>query len=294
MEVSMFKTALGVTAATTAYAVYETTRFRLKEVSVPLLAKGTLRAKESFNILHISDLHMIPNQTAKQQWVAELDKLNPDLVINTGDNLSDEKAVPYVLQALNPLLRRPGLFCFGTNDYWAPRMVNPLIYLTGKKRTPSQIDLPWQGMRAAFIEHGWLDANQARHEFTAGIKIAAAGVDDPHHDLDDYDQIAGPPNPEADLAIALSHSPEPRVLRRFAADGYDISFSGHTHGGQIALPGERAIVTNCGIDPKRASGLHTFDGMAMHVSNGLGQSKFAPVRLFCRPSATLVRVTERR
>ncbi|AKE40405.1 putative secreted protein [Corynebacterium kutscheri] len=290
----MFKTALGVTAATTAYAVYETTRFRLKEVSVPLLAKGTLRAKESFNILHISDLHMIPNQTAKQQWVAELDKLNPDLVINTGDNLSDEKAVPYVLQALNPLLRRPGLFCFGTNDYWAPRMVNPLIYLTGKKRTPSQIDLPWQGMRAAFIEHGWLDANQARHEFTAGIKIAAAGVDDPHHDLDDYDQIAGPPNPEADLAIALSHSPEPRVLRRFAADGYDISFSGHTHGGQIALPGERAIVTNCGIDPKRASGLHTFDGMAMHVSNGLGQSKFAPVRLFCRPSATLVRVTERR
>ncbi|WP_232010946.1 metallophosphoesterase [Corynebacterium kutscheri] len=294
MEVSMFKTALGVTAATTAYALYETTRFRLKEVSVPLLAKGTLRAKESFNILHISDLHMIPNQTAKQQWVAELDKLNPDLVINTGDNLSDEKAVPYVLQALNPLLRRPGLFCFGTNDYWAPRMVNPLIYLTGKKRTPSQIDLPWQGMRAAFIEHGWLDANQARHEFTAGIKIAAAGVDDPHHDLDDYDQIAGPPNPEADLAIALSHSPEPRVLRRFAADGYDISFSGHTHGGQIALPGERAIVTNCGIDPKRASGLHTFDGMAMHVSNGLGQSKFAPVRLFCRPSATLVRVTERR
>ncbi|VEH05269.1 putative secreted protein [Corynebacterium kutscheri] len=290
----MFKTALGVTAATTAYALYETTRFRLKEVSVPLLAKGTLRAKESFNILHISDLHMIPNQTAKQQWVAELDKLNPDLVINTGDNLSDEKAVPYVLQALNPLLRRPGLFCFGTNDYWAPRMVNPLIYLTGKKRTPSQIDLPWQGMRAAFIEHGWLDANQARHEFTAGIKIAAAGVDDPHHDLDDYDQIAGPPNPEADLAIALSHSPEPRVLRRFAADGYDISFSGHTHGGQIALPGERAIVTNCGIDPKRASGLHTFDGMAMHVSNGLGQSKFAPVRLFCRPSATLVRVTERR
>ena len=126
--------------------------------------------------------------------------------------------------------------------------------------------------------------------------MAIAGVDDPHHDLDDYDAIAGPPNPDADLALALLHAPEPRVLERFAADGYQLSLSGHTHGGQLCLPveirGSRSIVTNCGIDRQRAWGLHDFGPMKMQVSNGLGQSKFVPFRVFCRPSATLLRITE--
>lgn len=271
----------------------ETRAFELKEVTVPLLPKGTLRRAPEFRILHLSDLHMIPGQRRKIAWVSALDALRPDLVVNTGDNLSDKRAVPDTLRALGPLLRRPGLFVFGTNDYWAPQPVNPLKYLLDEKRKPSYVDLPWKGMRAAFIEHGWHDANQARHEFKVGdVRIAAAGVDDPHHDLDDYSEIAGAPNPDADLSLALLHSPEPRVLEKFAADGYQLSFSGHTHGGQICLPGSRALVTNCGIDRARAQGLHDFGPMKMHVSNGLGTSKYAPVRLFCRPSATLVHIVE--
>ena len=281
-------------AATLGWAMRECTQFQLHEVEVPILEPGTLDGRDAFRILHISDLHMIPTQRAKQEWVRSLDALQPDLVVNTGDNLSDQKGVPGVLRALEPLLRRPGLFVFGTNDYFAPRPVNPFKYLLGKKRKVSRVPLPWQGMRAAFVEHGWMDANQARHEFKAsGLKIAAAGVDDPHHDLDDYEEIAGPPHPEADLSLALLHAPEPRVLERFEADGYMLSLSGHTHGGQVCLPGGRALVTNCGIDPERCKGLHRFGKMFMHVSNGLGQSKFAPVRLFCKPSATLLRLVEK-
>mgnify|MGYP002758198467 CR=1 FL=1 len=275
----------------------ETRRFRLTEHTLPLLPPGTLRGAQEFRILHVSDLHMIPGQKRKIAWVNALNELDPDLVVNTGDNLSDIHGVPFVLQALGPLLDRPGVFCFGTNDYWAPRLPNPFNYLVGKKNTPSYVDLPWQGMRAAFLEHGWHDANQARHEFKVGpVRLAIAGVDDPHHDLDDYDAIAGPPNPDADLALALLHAPEPRVLERFAADGYQLSLSGHTHGGQLCLPveirGSRSIVTNCGIDRQRAWGLHDFGPMKMQVSNGLGQSKFVPFRVFCRPSATLLRITE--
>lgn len=285
--------ALGAGLAGWSYV--ETQRFQLKVIDLDLLSPGTLRGEQdSFDILHLSDLHMIPSQHRKQQWVARLDELHPDLVINTGDNLSDAKAVPSVLRALGPLLRRPGLFVFGTNDYFAPRMVNPFGYLLGKKRKVSKVELPWKGMRAAFLEHGWRDATHTRHEFTVGhVRIVAAGVDDPHHDLDDYDTIAGSPNPDADLSIALLHAPEPRVLALFDADGYDLSFSGHTHGGQICLPGGKAIVTNCGIDQDRASGLHRFGQMYMHVSNGLGASKFVPFRLFNRPSATLLRLHER-
>lgn len=287
---------LGLTGfSTLAWAYRECSNFELKIVELPILEPGVLRDEDEFRILHLSDLHMIPNQIKKQEWVAQLDKLAPDLVVNTGDNLSDPKGVPGVLRALGPLLRRPGLFVFGTNDYFAPSMVNPFLYLFGKKRKPSEVALPWKGMRAAFIEHGWRDANQARHEFQINhVRIAVAGVDDPHHDLDDYEEIAGPPNPDADLSIALLHAPEPRVLERFERDGYMLSLSGHTHGGQVCLPGSRALVTNCGIDAQRVQGLHTFGNMWMHVSNGLGTSKFAPIRLFCRPSATLIRVTEKR
>lgn len=274
--------------------------FKLHRVQVPVLAPGTLaragkRTGEPFRILHVSDFHMLPDQKLKQKWVASLDALNPDLVINTGDNLGSDKAVPSVLAALGPLLNRPGAFVFGTNDYFAPRPVNPLKYLTGKKRKPSRVELPWRGMRAAFIEHGWQDATHARLEFVAGgVKVALSGVDDPHHELEDYSQIAGAPNADADIAIGLSHSPEPHVLDAFAEDGYDLVLSGHTHGGQVCLPGGKAIVTNCGIDRSRASGLSRWTEKTwLHVSNGLGTSPYAPVRLFCRPSATLIEVVER-
>ncbi|AKE38164.1 Putative phosphohydrolase [Corynebacterium camporealensis] len=286
----------GIAAAglgTLAWGYSELTKFELKEYTLPILPPGTLRGEDEFRLLHISDLHMIPGQETKIAWVSALDSLEPDLVVNTGDNLSDQAAVPDTLRALGPLLSRPGLFVFGTNDYWAPRPVNPFKYLMRSKREPSYIDLPWKGMRAAFIERGWRDANQARHEFKVGnVRLAVAGVDDPHHDLDDYAEVAGPPNEDADLSLALLHSPEPRVLEKFEADGYQLSLSGHTHGGQICLPGSKAIVTNCDIDRKRAQGLHRFGDMFMHVSNGLGTSKFAPVRIFCRPSATLLRLTE--
>lgn len=281
--------------STLAYTSFELRNFTLKTYELALLAPGTLRGeREAFTILHLSDLHMIPGQQRKVAWVSALDALEPDLVINTGDNLSDERAVPWVLDALGPLLERPGAFVFGTNDYWAPQPVNPVKYLLDSKREPSYVDLPWQGMRAAFIERGWRDATHTRLEFKAsGVRLALAGVDDPHHDLDDYTTIAGTPNPDADLSIGLLHAPYRRVLDSFAADGYQLALAGHTHGGQICLPGQRAIVTNADIDRKRASGLHRYGNMWMEVSNGLGTSKYAPVRVFCPPSASLLRVRER-
>jgi len=279
-----------------AYTSFELRNFTLKTYDLELLKAGSLPGEqEAFTILHLSDLHMIPGQQRKVEWVSALDALEPDLVINTGDNLSDERAVPWVLDALGPLLERPGAFVFGTNDYWAPRPVNPVKYLLDAKREPSYVDLPWQGMRAAFIERGWRDATHNRVEFKAsGVRLALAGVDDPHHDLDDYTKIAGPPNPDADLSIGLLHAPYRRVLDAYAADGYQLALAGHTHGGQICLPGERAIVTNADIDRERASGLHRYEDMWMEVSNGLGTSKYAPVRAFCPPSVSLIRVRERR
>lgn len=293
--------------ATLLAANREIRQFEVKQVTAPVLDPGTFADPEdSFHILHISDLHMLDSQKLKQSWVAALESLDFDLVVNTGDNLGEAQGVPGVLRALDPLLNRPGVFVFGSNDYFAPKPVNPFIYLLGKKRKPSEIKLPWEGMRAAFIERGWHDATHQRVDISIPprpdalwprsekLNVSIAGVDDPHHELDDYSAIEGGPHPEADLAIGLTHSPEPAVLDKFAADGYQLAMSGHTHGGQLCLPGSKAIVTNCGIDRSRVQGLSRWsERMWMHVTNGLGNSKYVPFRTFCRPSATLIHVVER-
>lgn len=264
-------------AALAAWGYSELTNFQLKEVSVP---------GPTCTILHISDLHMLPGQKKKIEFVNSLADLRPDLVINTGDNLSDPKGLPGAIQALTPLLQFPGAFCFGTNDYFGPRLVNPFGYLLGRKRKVSTRENDWRSLRSVFVEHGWHDVNNARAAFKLGdLKVSIGGVDDPHHDLDEY---PGPPHDGAELKLAVLHAPEPRVLDQFEADGYQLALCGHTHGGQICLPGGRTIVTNCGIDRDRAKGLSDYGSMKLHVSQGLGTAKFAPVRLWCPPAATLI------
>ncbi|WP_149360393.1 metallophosphoesterase [Lolliginicoccus suaedae] len=284
------RAALGTVAAGSialAHAtLIERNAFTVRNITVPILPPGT----PALRILHLSDLHMTPRQHLKQAWLAELANLEPDLVINTGDNLSHTRAVPSVVQSLDRLLARPGAYVFGSNDYFGPRLKNPLKYFRTNHKRIYGDPLPWQDLRAAFNERGWLDATHTRRELEInGIRIAIAGVDDPHINRDRYKTISGRPDPRAQLRIGLAHSPEPRVLDRFASDGYDLVLAGHTHGGQLCLPAIGALVTNCGIDRSRVKGLSRWGShMRLHVSAGIGTSPYAPARFFCRPEASLL------
>ncbi|MEK6437614.1 metallophosphoesterase [Pseudonocardia sp. T1-2H] len=290
---SWARVALGATttgAATVAYAAgYERRRWTLREATVPVLPPGT----RPLRILHVSDLHLTPGQESKKRWVSELASLEPDLVVNTGDNLAHPKAVPGVLTALGSLLEKPGLFVFGSNDYFGPTPKNPMRYLRPSERRIHGEPLPWRDLRAAFAEHGWQDATHQRVFLDLdGVRVGVSGVDDPHLALDRYDGVSGPIT--ADLRLGLTHSPEPRVLDSFAADGYDLVLAGHTHGGQLRLPGYGALVTNCGIDRSRARGVSRWGAhMHLHVSAGLGTSPFAPVRFACPPEASLLTLVPR-
>ncbi len=278
---------VGSGALTVGYAsLIERNAFAVREVTMPVLSPGSTPLR----VLHISDIHMLPGQRLKQAWLRELVQLKPDLVVNTGDNLSHPKAVPAVIQALGDLLSVPGVFVFGSNDYFAPTLKNPAKYLTDHEHRAHGKPLPWQDMRAAFTERGWLDLTHARREFeVAGLTIAAAGVDDPHLERDRYDTIAGPASPGANLTLGVAHAPYTRVLDRFAEDGYQLVMAGHTHGGQLCLPFYGAIVTNCDLDRSRAKGASSWGAnTALHVSAGIGTSPFAPLRFFCRPEATLL------
>ncbi|MCA1007082.1 metallophosphoesterase [Rhodococcus hoagii] len=274
--------ALGIGYAT----LIERNAFALREATMPVLAPGSA----TLRVLHISDLHMMPNQKLKQNWLRELDRLDPDLVVNTGDNLSHMKSVPAVVQSMGGLLARPGLFVFGSNDYFAPKPKNPMKYFKKEHRRVLGAPLPWADLRAAFTERGWLDVTHVHRELeVAGVRIDAAGVDDPHLERDRYDTIAGMPNPLAQLKLGITHSPEPRVLDRFADDGYDLVLAGHTHGGQLCLPFYGALVTNCQLDRSRVKGPSQWGAHTrLHVSAGVGTSPYAPARFCCRPEATLL------
>lgn len=217
--------AAGTAALAVGYAtVIERNAFVVREVTMPVLTPGSTPLR----VLHLSDIHMRPSQRHKQAWLRELAQWEPDLVVNTGDNLSHPKAVPAVVQALGDLLSVPGVFVFGSNDYFAPKLKNPAKYLTGSDDRVHGNPLPWQDLRAAFHERGWLDLTHIRREFeVAGLTIAAAGVDDPHLGRDRYDTVAGPANSAANLRLGVTHAPYTRVLDRFAADGYQLILAGH-------------------------------------------------------------------
>jgi uncharacterized protein len=278
-------------AAAVGYGLAENQAFTLRRFQVPVLAPGT----PTIRLLHLSDLHITNRQHRKQAWVRSLAELEPDFVLNTGDHFSAADAVPAVLHALEPLLAFPGGFVPGNNDYYSPVPKNPLRYFAPQHNTKHGPPLPWPELAAKMAAGGWLDLTHVRASLRAGgVEVALAGTDDPHLRRARYERIAGPADPDAGVRIGVIHSPEPALLTRFAADGYDLVVAGHTHGGQIRVPFGPAIVTNCGIDRHRARWLHAWDEhMYFHVCAGLGSNPFTPVRIACRPEAALLTLVAR-
>jgi predicted MPP superfamily phosphohydrolase len=288
------KAALGTAAAGAAglaYAYWEAQAYTLRRATAAVLQPG----QPPLRVLHLSDLHLVPGQTKTQDWVRSLRHLRPDLVIVTGDFLSHPDAVPHVLDTLDPLFDVPGAFVLGSNDYYAPRPINWARYLAG----PSQLEperpmLPWGDLVDGLTTNGWLDLGNARATMKVdGREVDVRGVDDPHISRDRYEDIAGPFDPAADLTLGVTHAPYLRVLDAMSADGAELILAGHTHGGQLCVPGVGALVTNCDLPRSQAKGLSAHDGAVLHVSAGLGTSPYAPVRFACRPEATLLNLVAR-
>lgn len=282
-------------AAAFGYAsLIERNLFTLRRVDVPVLAPEA----EPLRLLHLSDLHLMPGQRRKQEWVAALAGTDPDLVVVTGDNIAHPHSVPAVARAYRPLLDLPGAFVFGSNDYAGPVWRSPLSYFDRERPYVQGVDLPYEELRGLLIGGGWADLNNRRTMIKAGGRtVELVGVDDPHLGRDDYPSVAGRVSPDADLHLALTHTPEPAVLDAMAADGFPLMTAGHTHGGQVRVPGLGALVTNCGLDRRMARGLHrwpTLTGHAwLHVSAGLGTHPTAPIRFACRPEATILTLIPR-
>jgi len=275
--------------------------FTVREATASALAPGSTPIR----VLHISDAHMAPWQHRKQDWLASLAQLRPDLIVNTGDNLGHRDGLAGIRRAFEPFAGIPGVFVHGSNDVVEPSPRNPLRYFAGPSKRHQKAPLLDTAAMDSFFtdELCWTDLNNtaARLE-AAGNTVDFFGVDDAHRHWDRLEDLPAAidalgPRPEGASVVGVTHAPYQRVLNDFVRLGADAIFGGHTHGGQVCLPGFGALVANCDIPLKQAKGLSTWTHdqrtVPLNVSAGCGHSIYAPVRFACRPEATLLTLTAR-
>ena len=304
--------ALGAAAAVgvgaLAYGAFvERNAFHVRQEVVPILRPGA----RPITVLHISDLHMAPWQTEKQDWVASLIRYEPDLIVNTGDNLGHADGLVGVERALAGFDGIPGVFVHGSNDFYGPTFKNPLKYLVAPSGAhgPEEPDLDTAALDRFFQRLGWLDLNNAARAIELrGSRLEFFGTGDAHRGWDRLGKVTAAVDEMREnvtwsdsssggepVTIAATHAPYRRVLDSLVTHGADLIFAGHTHGGQVRVPGRPAIVTNCDVPREQAQGLstwrHSGRSSYLEVSAGLGTSIYAPVRFGCPPEAVVLTLT---
>jgi predicted MPP superfamily phosphohydrolase len=282
--------------------VIERRLFTVRRHTLPLLAEGA----EPIRVLQLSDLHLAPWQARKIDWVRSLAELRPDLVVLTGDLLGHLQARPMLLRALAPLAEiAPTVFVHGSNDYYGPILKNPFKYLMAPSRLSTRVpDIDTEALTAGLEGLGAIDLNNsaARLELR-GTRIELLGLNDPHIRYDDAsamraelaalyaeDGVDGPEEPL--LRLGVVHAPYQEALGELLDDGAQLILAGHTHGGQVRVPGVGALTANCDLPTAQARGLSVWydahRAAFLNVSAGLGNSIYAPVRFACRPEASLI------
>jgi predicted MPP superfamily phosphohydrolase len=270
-------------AVVVAYAVFVERRwFRLTRYRLDILPAGG----SPLTVLHLSDLHLVRGDRSKRRFLSSLPRA--DVTAVTGDVLGEPEAVESAAEALRPLRgRKASLFVLGSNDLFAPRPLNPLRYFLPNSRRQRVVGRRGRAPDLVRVleQDGWVHLKNRKYERRSnGLRLEVVGLDDPHIHRSDL-RVASRTEPQA-FGLAVVHSPDPAP--ELAALGYDLVVAGHTHGGQVRLPVVGALVTNSSIPTRLARGLARLGRSYLHVSPGLGTSKYAPFRLFCRPEATML------
>ncbi|HEX2069650.1 MAG TPA: metallophosphoesterase [Actinomycetota bacterium] len=280
--------AIAIGSACVAYGVFIERRwYRLMRYRLPLLPKD---ASRPLTVLHLSDLHFTASDEGKTRFLASVPR--PDVAVVTGDILGEPAAVETAVAALRPLRgTTASYFVLGSNDYFAPRPLNYAAYFRGTRRHRKGLPGRSADLIAQLESDGWIFLkNRKASARLDGVSAEVVGLDDPHIQRQDL-RVASRTEPKA-FGLAVVHSPDPAP--ELAAFGYQLILSGHTHGGQVRLPFVGALVTNSTIPTRLSMGLSRFGRTVLHVSPGLGTSKYAPFRFLCRPEATLLELTPAR
>jgi len=288
---SVFVTALGIVVVAGILCVLygiliERRWYRARRYRVPVLAPDT---SATLTVLHLSDLHMVERDDAKARFLSSLPAT--DVAVVTGDFLGEPDAVDRVVEALRPLRGRlASYFVLGSNDLWAPKPLNYARYFMRTRPKRKAVRGRDADLRRRLLDDGWTDLDNRRTELPVdGTRLEVMGMHDPHIQLADL-RLAARTDPGV-VGLAVVHSPDPAP--ELAAFGWDLILTGHTHGGQVRMPLVGALVTNSHIPTRLCRGLSMIPPAVMHVSPGMGTSKYAPFRFLCRPEATILELEAR-
>lgn len=275
--------------------------YALRHRTVPVLRAPTdAPAGPALRVLHLSDLHLLPRHAGLRAFLERCRDAGPDLVVVTGDLLGDPTMVEESV-ALLGLARgdRPGVVVLGSNDLYGPRPGNPLRYLVAPSAAHGRLierTLDTGRLVRLLGADGWevAENRRLRVRTRAGV-VDVAGLGDPHVGRDrpervDWSARDGARDGEpAVLRLGVVHAPYLRALDRFDAEAFDLALAGHTHGGQVRIPGVGALAANCDLPRRQTRGLSRHGAaLWVHVSAGLGHSRYAPYRVACRPEATVL------
>jgi len=280
-------------AALLGYATLEARWYRLRKLVLP----DTLRRPgATLRLLHVSDVHLAHGQEHRVRFLRSLAELEPDLTVITGDLLGDVGIEDLAVDAVAGLTGpgRPGLFVLGSNDLYGPLMKSPHRYLTHHRLPIHGTPLDFDRLVARLDAAGYTTLrNGAVAVETRVGDVAVGGIDDPHLDetvVPEPDVLTPGAAGLTDgvLNLGLVHAPYLRALDALTSAGHDLLLAGHTHGGQVRIPGIGAVVANCDLPLDQARGESRYRDRWLHVSPGLGHSKYTPFRVGCRPEATLI------
>jgi predicted MPP superfamily phosphohydrolase len=218
---------------------------------------------EGFTLLHISDLHVDLSEGAMRRLAELLPEMRYDVCVLTGDyrgpTFGPFDVALEGLGALRSHLHDPIYGVLGNHD--TIRMV-PGLEQMGIRMLLNECETIGLGDQCIYL----------------------AGIDDAHYFRVDNIEKAAEQIPQDAYAILLSHTPE--IYRQAAHAGFDLLLSGHTHGGQICLPGSIPITLSAVLPRGMGSGAWTYHEMAGYTSTGAGTA-IVPVRLNCLPEITL-------
>ncbi len=221
-------------------------------------------------VAHLSDLHMIGNLTEPfyDQVVAATSALDPDVVCISGDILEKTCCLPWIGRTLGKLQARHGkFFILGNHELRLPDV---------------------HALREALVAAGLTDLGSRCESIAVhGCQILLAGNELPWFGT--APEI--PPsfrNPQSAFRILLAHTPD--QLHYARENDFELMLAGHTHGGQIRLPGLGALISPSWHGWRYASGLFHEPPTIMHVSRGISGTQ--PIRLNCPPEIALLVLTK--
>lgn len=275
-----------------------TKRYRLEHVYLRAASNGDslimVEDPVNFNgdtsrylkILHISDLHLSEPETCKIDFLQAITQDEYDLVFLSGDIFENYTGLPYSSKILS---RQPKLGAYavlGNHDYYDYTWINKTIGRVWRQlRTPLKMRNVQPLIKA--LEFAGFQVLRDEIRSFANHNISLIGIDYPTIATDKMKELVAD-IPSHHLRLALFH--KPRKLHIMSQSGIHLAFGGHTHGGQVRLPGIGALVTDSDLKREEASGLVRRDNTLFHISRGLSADPKTNFRLFCPPAATVVHV----